>query len=196
MVDELTDDQLGEWSRAIVTEENHVNQRFYTQGRGNVVKETDGLKTCIRVAVSGDYNHPNALGYDRFLAHVDALELEPLEGFIDKIRLAKRRGIRNLRAVIVAPEPEDASEDDGGDDLALQNEIQEKLEAVVDQANITVVTHPANETWYLIIQADKTFDYGKDFSDSESGDGFGDDSGEESDEETGDEGEISSDEEA
>jgi hypothetical protein len=42
------------------------------------------------------------LGYDRFLSHLDDGEANHLEGFIRMIERAKRRGLVNLRAVVIA----------------------------------------------------------------------------------------------
>ncbi|KAF5139343.1 hypothetical protein E5D57_003138 [Metarhizium anisopliae] len=122
---EFTLDELVQRSPARFTDQGYVAQRFYTAGKGNDSKETDGLATCIRVAVAGDYGDPEASGDDRFLAHVDDLEDPVLEGFIPLVRTAIENGLHNLRAIMVVPQPgTDADNPDGtNDDQLRQDEI-------------------------------------------------------------------------
>ncbi|KAH0598242.1 hypothetical protein MHUMG1_03537 [Metarhizium humberi] len=135
---EFTLDKLVQRSPARFTDRGYVAQRFYTAGKGNDSKETDALATCIRVAIAGDYDDPEASGNDRFLAHVDDLEDPVLGGFIPMVRTAIENGLHNLRAIMVVPQPgTDADNPDGtNDDQLCQDEIFNLIGTVVDYNNI------------------------------------------------------------
>ncbi|TWU71889.1 hypothetical protein ED733_001035 [Metarhizium rileyi] len=145
------------------TSEDDVPQRHYTAGRGSESKETYGLATCIRVAVAGDYDDPDAPGYDRFLAHVDDLEEPVLQGFMALVTTARQEGLSNLRAVMVLPEAgSDANNADGtNDDKICQNEIRALIATVVSSEHIMTSIHNSKVPWYLVIEASKNFDFAK-----------------------------------
>ncbi|KJK74380.1 hypothetical protein H634G_10287 [Metarhizium anisopliae BRIP 53293] len=164
---EFTLDELVQRSPARFTNEGYVAQRFYTAGKGNDSKRTDGLATCIRVAVAGDYDYSEASGDDRFLAHVDDLEDPVLGGFIGRVRAAIENGLHNLRAIMVAPQPgTDADNPDGTNDYQLrQDEIFDLIGTVVDHNNIQIESHDNDQSWYLTIHGNKDFDFGCESSD-------------------------------
>jgi hypothetical protein len=69
----------------------------------------------------------------------------------------------NLRAVVIAPFLHAEHAEVDGEIL---EDLQTKLESVVDEDNIDVQLHPDNEAWFLTINGNKTFTYGKDVSPS------------------------------
>ncbi|KAK9437308.1 hypothetical protein VB005_08294 [Metarhizium brunneum] len=186
---EFTLDELVQRSPARFTDEGYVAQRFYTAGKGNDSKETDGLATCIRVAVTGDYGDPEASGNDRFLAHVDDLEDPVLEGFIPLVRTAIENGLHNLRAIMVVPQPgTDADDPDGtNDDQLRQDEIFDLIGTVVDYNNIQIESHGNDESWRLEIEGNKNFKFGRKMSDVDDKDDDDDDDDNDDDDDDDDE---------
>lgn len=71
------------------------------------------------------------------------------------IERAKRHGLANLRAVVVAPYL-NPGPDDANEDRAIQEDLQGKLESVVDPANIIIRHHSDKVSWFLAINGDKS----------------------------------------
>lgn len=109
--------------------------------------------TCIRVAIIGHYNDANN-GYDRFLAHVDDWEEPPLEAFSAEVEAAKRNGLTDLEAHIVAPRP--GPDDDAADVERRRDQIYQIVEALTgSSAKVVLHLHDDEASWKLVIHANK-----------------------------------------
>ncbi|CAH0023232.1 unnamed protein product [Clonostachys rhizophaga] len=106
------------------------------------------------------------------------------------INRAKRRGLANLRPVVIAPLLDANLTHVDGEIL---DDLQDKFEIVAHPDNIDVQRHPDNVAWFLTIDGDKTFTYGKDGSssgedeDDEDEEGHEDENGEDDDDSEDDE---------
>ncbi|KAG9504863.1 hypothetical protein J7337_004842 [Fusarium musae] len=114
---------------------------------------TDGLATCVRVAVTGRYPNGRFNGDDRFLAHVaESKHKAALQGLIDAVERAKGNGMQVVEVVvlILAGGSTDSEQDKFNDEV-----IERVQNAVGMQPN--VVEH--TENYKMSVEANKRINY-------------------------------------
>jgi hypothetical protein len=113
---------------------------------------TNGLATCVRVAVTGRY--PNGFsGDDRFLAHVaESKHKAALQGLVDAVERAKGNGMQVVEVVvlILAGGSTDSEQDEFNDEV-----IERVQNAVGIQPK--VVEH--TENYKMSVEANKRINY-------------------------------------
>lgn len=126
---------------------------------------TDGLATCMGVAIVGDCPEEGEICEDRWLAHATAVELWPLEELAVQAQEAVDNGLTNVRISAIFMDPDQEEEEFVE---AAQEVNEEALEILEDfyGSEIEPTLHASTEIWELTINSDKSFSFGP-VSDSE-----------------------------
>ncbi|RBR16321.1 hypothetical protein FVER53590_05915 [Fusarium verticillioides] len=117
---------------------------------------TNGLATCVRVAVTGRYpNGGSNNGDDRFLAHVaESRHKSALQGLIDAVERAKGNGMQVVEVVVLILAADEGSPDAEQDDF--NEEVIERVQNAIGMQQ-KVVEH--TENYKMSVEANKRINY-------------------------------------
>lgn len=128
-------------------------------GQDEDVLKTDGLATCMGVAIAGDCPEEGEICEDRWLAHATAVDLSPLEELVVQAQEAEKNGLVNIRYEAVFMDP--AQEED--DYVEAAEEVNAEAIEILSEllSDVEPVLHAATEFWELVINSDKSFSAGQ-----------------------------------
>ncbi|KAI1123211.1 hypothetical protein F5Y10DRAFT_286389 [Nemania abortiva] len=101
--------------RLLARENKNVDVDAWASGKGQDMLTTTGLATCYGVAITGSYEGDND-GDDRFLSHTLEGERGPAESLFDAVEEAIKNGLGNIYALLVYPDPNSFTDQDGWTD--------------------------------------------------------------------------------
>lgn len=142
----------------MAVQEIYVDMDEWHCAKGNTVLSTSGLRTCIRVAIVGEY--PTGYdGPDRFLVHISESDEgnEAAMAMSNAVSKAMEdHGFKITEAALVIPDP--SSEDDE-DFFEWVQGVIESFKELAD-GEVEVEDHDTNEIWELEINSEKEIFYG------------------------------------
>ncbi|KAJ8132952.1 hypothetical protein O1611_g666 [Lasiodiplodia mahajangana] len=101
--------------RLLARDNKNVGVDDWASGKGQDQLTTSGLATCYGVAITGSYEGDNS-GDDRFLSHALEGERGPAESLFDAVEEAIKKGLGNIYALLVYPDPTSFTDADGWTD--------------------------------------------------------------------------------
>lgn len=150
-------------------EHGEVKMGEYGTGSGSDKIHTDGLSTCVRIAVTGKYPGGTNHGYDRFLAHVaETTKKAALQGLINAVEEAKRSGLQISEVVVIVADLQDNKdyeenpdkyEKDEPEQDAFNHLVATGINALAGAHKVEFVEHGSDNHYYLEIQPDKEISY-------------------------------------